>query len=197
MAENSTADVSNVKGVQGGYGFSAPIGTTAPGDSDPFADLAAAFENMGFIGKDGIEEQLEQEIQEEPDMNGDIIWVGKSSEKESLVLTLVSHTRAALEEMFGHDNVADGTGCTKLTHRMTDHDPRVYVFDLVLKDGQRLRKVVPNGVVAKVGSITYVSTSLYARQITISCLPDEAGSRCYDYLQADGGGTTTTTTTGE
>ena len=36
MAANNTADVSNVKGVQGGYGFSAPYGTTVGTTQDPF-----------------------------------------------------------------------------------------------------------------------------------------------------------------
>ena len=46
MADNNTADVTSIKGVQGGYGFSAVLGTTAPTD---FSTLAAAFKNMGFI----------------------------------------------------------------------------------------------------------------------------------------------------
>ena len=191
-AANNTADVSNVKGVQGGYGFSAPLGTTAPGDTAPFASLGSAFENMGFISNDGIEEEIDADTDDITDMNGDVIFVCRSSEKETLVLTLVSVTEAALKEMHGHQNVTSATDWWKVKHTVKDHDQRVYVFDLYLKDGRKMRKVVPNGIVSEVGSITYVSSEVYGREITITCMPDADGNRVIDYIQKSA----TTTTTG-
>ena len=192
MAQNNTADVSNVKGVQGGYGFSASVTATLPGDSDPFAALGTGFDNMGFISSDGIEEEIDADTDTVTDMNGDVIYVVKSSETETLVLTLVNVTEAALKEMHGHQNVTSGSTFWKVEHTVKDHDQRAYVFDLLLKDGRKLRKVVPNGQVTEVGSITYVSSEVYGREITITCMPDADGNRVIDYIQK----TATTTTTG-
>lgn len=183
MASNDTHDVSNVKGVQGGYGFSAPTSATLPDDSDPFAALGTGFDNMGFISSDGIEEEIDADSDTVTDMNGDVVYVVKSSETETLVLTLISVTEAALKEMHGHGNVTSETNFFKVAHTIKDHDQRAYVFDLLLKDGRKLRKVVPSGIVSEVGSITYVSSEVYGREITITCMPDADGNRVIDYIQ--------------
>lgn len=184
MAANNTADVSNVKGVQGGYGFSAPYGTTVGTTSDPFATLDNAFDNMGFISSDGIEESIESDTEEITDMNGDVVYVAKSSETETLVLTLISITKESLNEWHGHQNV-DDTAQTyfKVVHTSVDHDQRVYVFELLLKDGRKWRKVVPNGQVTEVGSIVHASGEVAGREITITCSPDADGVRVYDYIE--------------
>lgn len=187
----NTNDVTNTKGVAGGYGFSAPLGTTLPTDSDPFAALNSAFVDMGFISSDGIEEEIDADADTVTDLSGEVIYVLKSSETETLTLTLVSKSEAALREMFGHNAVTNKTGFIEVHHAIDMHDQRSYVFDLVTKGNKRLRKVVPNGIVSEVGSITYASSELYAREITITTTPDEYGVRIYDYHA-----TTTTTTTG-
>ena len=184
MTANDTKDVSNVKGVRGGYGFSGPAGTTVGTGSDPFAALGSAFDNMGFITNDGVEESADADTEEVVDINGDVIFVAKSKETETLALTLASLTAAALAEQHGHANVDDSNASyTKVTHMTTDHEARCYVFDFLLKDGRRWRKVVPNGMVTAVGSVVHGSGSVAARQITLSCMPDSAGARMYDYIE--------------
>lgn len=194
MADNSTADISNVKGVQGGYGFTAPLGTTLPSDSDPFAELNQAFENMGFISSDGIAEEIDADTDTVTDMNGDVVFVIKSSETETLTLTLISTTEAALKEMHGHGNVSSVTNAFKITHTTKEHDQRTYAFKLLLKDGRKMRKFVPNGIVSEVGEIVHVSSEVYSREITITCMPDASGVRVYDYIQKVAESATTTTT---
>ena len=180
MANNNTADVTSIKGIDGGYGFSAATTATAPTD---FTTLGSGFDNMGFISSDGIEENMEADTEEITDMNGDVVFVAKSKETETIVITLISLTVASLSEIFGHSNVdASGTNI-EIEHKSANHDSRIYVFDLVLKDGRKWRKVVPNGQVSEVGAITYASGSVFSRQITINCAPDSSGVRMYDYIQ--------------
>jgi len=186
MAANNTADVSNVKGVQGGYGFSAPVDTTFDLSTNPFVTLPTAFDNMGFISSDGIEESIESDTEEITDMNGGTVYVAKSSETETLVLTLISITQASLSEWFGHENVdATAQDYFKIVHTSVDHDRRLYVFELLLKDGRKWRKVVPNGQVTEVGSIVHASGEVAGREITITCSPDADGVRVYDYIEKE------------
>jgi hypothetical protein len=183
VTPNNTADVSNVKGVQGGYGFSAPLGTTLPTSSSPFATLASGFGNMGFISKDGLAESLETETEEEEDLNGDVVFVAKSTEKEKIVLTLIGTNPESLSEWYGHANV-DTTGTSiAIQHKVIDRAARSYVFDLLLKDSRKWRKIVPNGLVTRVGEIVFAKKGKVSREIEITCLPDSSGVRIYDYIE--------------
>ena len=185
---NNTADVTNVKGVSGGYGFSAPVGTAAGTEQDHFATLVG-YDNMGFISSDGVEESIEADKVEVTDINGDVIFVAKSKETETIKLTLTGLTAESLKEWHGHANVDDSAaGYTKVTHTAAEHSERSYVFDFVLKDARRWRKHVPNGKVTEVGPIVHGSGSVVAREITITCSPDATGARVYDYIQKRGTG---------
>ena len=117
-------------------------------------------------------------------MNGDTVFVAKSSETETLVLTLVSVTEASLKEWYGHGNVdASNNGYIAIEHISTNREARAYVFELLLKDGRKWRKHVPNGVISEVGSIVYGSGEVAGREITITCMPDASGVRMYDYIE--------------
>lgn len=182
---NDTKDVSNAKGVLGGYGYSAVVGSEVGTQQDPFAALdTSTFGNMGFISEDGIEEEIDADTEEIKDMNGDVIFVAKSSETETLVLTLVSVTEQSLGEWYGVDNVdTSNAGYIAIEHIAKNREARTYVFELLLKDGRKWRKHVPNGVVSEVGSIVYGSGEVVGREITITCMPDASGVRMYDYIE--------------
>lgn len=180
---NSTADVSNVKGVQGGYGFSAAPGAALVTDANPFVALPDSVANMGFISNDGIEEEIESDTDEVTDINGDVIFVIKTSEKETQTFTLVSTSIEALSQMHGPDNVTDGDSYTKVAHNAKERPHRQYLFDLLLKDGRKWRKYIPDGQVTEVGSIVYGAGEVFGREITITCYPDTSGNRVYDYIE--------------
>lgn len=180
MANNDTADVSALKGVSGGYGFSAVAGTTAPTD---FTTLAAAYKNMGFISADGIEESIDVDSEEVTDLNGEVVCVLESKETEKLTFTLISTTDDALKEMHGHSNVTTASSKTTVQHKAGSFTNRVYVFDLLTKDGYKWRKVAPSAKVTNRGPIVHGSGNVYAREIELTCSPDSSGVRVYDYIQ--------------
>ncbi|MBQ1449578.1 MAG: hypothetical protein IIZ12_01405 [Eggerthellaceae bacterium] len=180
MANNNTADVTALKGVQGGYGFSAVAGTTAPTD---FTSLAAAFKNMGFISSDGISESIDIDSEEVTDLNGETVCVLESKETEKLTFTLISTSDDALKEMHGHANVSTASNITTVQHKAGSFTERVYVFDLLTKDGNKWRKVAPNAKVTNRGEIIHGAGNVYAREIELTCSPDASGVRVYDYIQ--------------
>lgn len=180
MADNNTADVTSLKGVQGGYGFSAPISVTPPTD---FTALAGTFKNMGFIGSGSIEESIEVDSEEVTDMNGEVVCVLEKKETEKIKFTLIATTDDALKEMHGHSNVSTSSSTTTVQHKAGSFTNRVYVFDLLTKGGQKWRKVVPNACVTNRGPIVHGAGNVYAREIELTCSPDENGVRVYDYIQ--------------
>lgn len=180
MANNNTADVTALKGVQGGYGFSAPISVTPPTD---FTTLAATFKNMGFISSDGLEESVDIDSEEVTDLNGEVVCVLESKETEKLKFTLISTTEDALKEMHGHSNVSTASNVTTVQHKAGSFTNRVYVFDLLTKDGQKWRKVAPNAKVTSRGPIIHGAGNVYAREIELTTSPDASGVRVYDYIQ--------------
>ena len=180
MANNNTADVTALKGVAGGYGFSAVAGTSAPTD---FTALAAAFKNMGFISSDGLEESIDIDSEEVTDLNGEVVCVLESRETEKLTFTLISTTDDALKEMHGHSNVSTSSNTTTVQHKAGSFTNRVYVFDLLTKNGEKWRKVAPNAKVTNRGPIVHGAGNVYAREIELTTSPDENGVRVYDYIQ--------------
>ena len=179
---NDSSEVSGVKGVEGGYAFSAPTGTTLPTDNT--TALASAFDNIGYISDGGIVESEEESSNDVVDMNGDVVAVLNASQKETIKITLISLNVRTLKEYYGHSNVTATSSLISVTHNTTPRSSRSYVFELLLKDGRKWRKVVPNGKVTSVSDLTLASGQVFGREITITCSPDSSGNRQYDYIDA-------------
>ena len=66
---------------------------------------------------------------------------------------------------------AGTTGRTLLVahHNNAQRDHRTYVAELVLKDGRRWRKVVPDGQVTEVAELAISSAHLVGREVTVAC----------------------------
>ena len=92
--------------------------------------------------------------------------------------------------------MTDSGGLITAYHTSDDFDKRIYVADLVLKDGRRARSVVPNGKVTKLGDLELNSSNLYGRELTIKCLSYEVETDVYattvDYVESTETNTTTT-----
>ena len=179
---NNTKNVSSAKGVKGGYIFTAPVGTTLPTDID--TDLDPAFKVLGFISEDGYVETLESDSEDIVDMNGDLMDSPTTSRVESAQFTLAEIKAETLKVQYGEDNVTDVDGIITVKHNGNSVTTRVYVLELVLKDGRRWRKVVPLGQSAELDDLTIAVAELCARALTIKYLTDENGNTCYDYIES-------------
>lgn len=185
MYANDTKNVSVGKGVKGGYLFAAPVGTPLPTAYDTTAeDLDPAFENLGFLTEDGINNPIESDSESFPDMNGDTIESAGSTYTETLVFTLAEQKRASLAQEYGNGNVTDVEGQITAHHNSLPKDHMSYVMLLILKDGRRQTSVAKDGQVTEVGEKQYNSTNLVAREVTVTCYPDENGDCVVDYIES-------------
>lgn len=180
---NNTANVSYLKGVKGGYFFSAPKGTTLPSTYNP--QLDAAFVNLGYIPEDGAPSfSNEMESETFKDINGQTILVQKKSEEESFTVTLCEIKPDVWREFYGQSNVTvseDGKTMTA-KHLGADTAERVYVFLFLDKEDKRWCRVIPKGVIQSLGEETPFDGP-YGREITIGCVTDDNLGSIVDYVQ--------------
>ena len=185
MADTHThnqENVSSAKGVKGGYIFSAPVGTTLPTDIE--TKLDEAFKCLGFISEDGYVETVDEDSNDIPDINGDIMDSSNSNRVESAQLTLAEIKAETLKRQYGEKNVTDENGVITVKHNSNSHDTFSYVLELVLKNNRRWRKVVPMGKSAELDDLTIASSELCQRALTMKYLTDEQGNTCYDYYES-------------
>lgn len=179
---NNTANVSVTKGVQGGYFFSAPANTDLPTDfSSP---LGAQFVNLGFVGPDGVSETVEMNSESMLDMNQDVIGVLSSGRTETIKLKLVEIKKDSLAEIYGHANVTDANGMITAEHKAGGYESRVYVLELLLKDGRKWRQVVTNGTVTEIGDLSLAASEMAGREITITAAVNADGVSVIDYIES-------------
>lgn len=185
MAESTTNNQANVsagKGVKGGYIFSAPVGTTLPTDIE--TELDTAFKCLGFISEDGYVETVEEDSNDIVDLNGDLMDSSNSNRVESAQFTLAEIKAETLKRQYGENNVTDEDGIITVHHNSDSHSVFAYVLELVLKNGRRWRKVIPQGQSSELDDLTVASSELCQRALTMKYLTDEAGNTCYDYIES-------------
>lgn len=185
MAESTTNNQANVsagKGVKGGYIFSAPVGTALP--TDIKTKLNTAFKCLGFISEDGYVETVEEDSNDIVDLNGDLMDSSNSNRVESAQFTLAEIKAETLKRQYGETNVTDKNGIITVHHNSDSHSVFAYVLELVLKNGRRWRKVIPQGQSSELDDLTVASSELCQRALTMKYLTDEAGNTCYDYIES-------------
>lgn len=177
---NNTINVSVGKGVTGGYMFVAPQGSTLPTDYETTLD--GAFLNVGYLGDDGIVFSDSSSNDSFYDLNGDSIETSASEIEKTFTVTFREIKKDTLAILVGSANVTDADG--KLTAHDKGPNDAAYsvVFELLLKNGRKWRRVVPNCKLGELGDMTVVSTELIGREVTMSALKDAATGDYYtDY----------------
>ena len=183
MSNNNTANVSTAKGVKGGYLYAAPLGTTAP--SDYSTTLGAEFKNIGFVSEDGITFSTETDSESLLDMNGDVVDSVKTSHDEKFTVTFAEVKQDALAILYGTDNVSDLAGALTLDINGGDTDSHMFVFEGVLKNGRRWRRIVYNAQVVELGDLAVSAGELFGREATFQVIKDTVTGNFYtDYFQS-------------
>lgn len=182
MTTNDKKNVSVVKGVAGGYFFSAPADTTPP--TDIKTALGDAFVNVGYISKDGVSSTIKTDSTETKDMNGDVVDIEESSRSETFDVTFMEIAKNALSEIYGADNVTDVSGIITVKHNGNEPAERVGVMELVMKNGRRWRRVLPSYKRTDIDKETVGSGNASGRQITITAFVDADGQTVYDYIES-------------
>lgn len=188
MGQNNKANVSTTRGVKGGYFFSAPIGTTDIPTAANYKTWTpgTAWENQGYVPEDGFTESASMDGGENlKDINQDIVDTTDTSVTETLNIGFMEIAKAPLSTQYGHENVTDEGGTITVDHnwgKAGEH--RMYVLLLLLKNGRRWVKFIPDAKVTGLEDLTGNKTTIATRKATLTYLTDENGSGCIDYIES-------------
>lgn len=181
--KNNSKNVSGSKGVEGGYAFWAPLGTELP--TDYKTPLPEAFENIGYVGEDGISFSDSIEGDEIKDANGDVCDKSTNSKTSTMVLKLIEVRKATQAVQYGAGNVTDEGGMLTVHHKLTEGDHGVIVLEVLLKGGRKMRRVVPDAQRTELGDEVLISPDVFAREATFTLYKDpETGDYKTDYIES-------------
>ena len=188
MPSNNKANVSTTRGVKGGYFLSAPIGTTDVPTAANYKTWvpSSAWENQGYVPEDGFTESASMDGGENiKDINQDIVDTTDTSVTETLNIGLMEVAKNPLSTQYGHENVTDVNGTITVDHnwgKAGEH--RMFVLLLILKNGRKWVKFIPDGKVTGLEDLTGNKTTVASRKVTITYLTDANGSGCKDFIES-------------
>lgn len=183
VAKNNTANVSVGKGVAGGYFFLAPAGTALPTNNT--TPLAETYLNIGFLGEDGASFSDSSDVSSFFDMNGDTVESANGSIEKTFTITPVEIKKDSLALIVGSANVTDASGVITAHDKGPNDAEYVAVFELLLKNGRKWRRIVPSCKIGELGDLTVNYSELVGREITMTALKDATTGDYYtDYIDS-------------
>lgn len=179
-------DANNVttgKPKVGGAIFRAPLGTKLPTTATEALD--ASFKQLGYAGEAGLVNSNSPESSDIKAWGGDVVLTTENGKKDTFKFNLIEALNVeVLKAVYGDNNVSgDLENGITVKANSEEHEPCVWVFDMILKGGVLKRIAIPNAAVTAVGDVSYTDSSGIGYDTTISAKPDSAGQTHYEYLQ--------------
>lgn len=180
------SDVSNVsagKPAVGGAVFVAPKGTALP--TDAVSSLNALFKQLGYAAEDGLTNSLSIESDKIKAWGGDTVLTVQTGFEDTHKITLIEVTSLdVLQTVFGSDNVS-GTLADGITINVNNAEKEElsWVFDMILRNGNLKRIVIPAATVTEIGEIAYKDNEAISYPLTLTATADSAGNTHYEYIK--------------
>lgn len=177
MATNSN-NVSTAKPATAG---AVSIVTTAPTD---YKTTLTGAKNLGYCGEDGLVNGYARSTQNIKAWGGNIVETSVTEQADTFVLTLIECTNPeVLKSVYGSGNVTETTDMITVNAGKVETDIKIWVVDMLLKNGVRKRQVIPRGIVTNIEDITYNDTTAIGYKITIAALPGSDGYTHHEYIE--------------
>lgn len=184
-APSSSNVISGAPLVTGGV-WRAPVGTALPTDAS--TALAAAYIGLGYVTNDGMTSSEKRDTKDVLDWSGvkvatlitgftDEFKFGFLEFLNSLVHTAIRGTAnvIATAATASHGNQV------AIKHNAAAFPHGVWVFELGVSSGARVRIVVPDGQVTALDDTDYKSDDLAGQKVTLSAYADSSGNSHYTY----------------
>lgn len=190
MANNTVAEIAVSRSAVTGAIFWAPEGTALPTDATTV--LAGAYQNLGYVGADGITPARDVTTDPVTDMNGDeILQLQTGFSKAYSAPMLQTRNEYLNNAIFGDENVTVTPADATRGKRLTVLDKGVVsprgVMVIELGDGGtgKERRVCPVARIITAEEGALVGTAVQTFTLTYSLSKDSSG--VYDYKYYDDG----------
>lgn len=177
---NDVTNVSVGKPNVGGAVFVAPATAELPTNAS--AELAAAFENVGYCSEDGLTNSVVTESSSIKAWGGDEVLNIQTSRSETFAFSMIETNEAALRQVYGDENLTVSGSALNIKHNSKLKTNHIWVFEILLNNDRVKRIVVPCGKITTVADIVYKDGEPIKYGVTLSALPDTNGNTAYEYI---------------
>lgn len=153
------------------------------------ATLSADYKCMGYISEDGLKNNMKVESDKIKAWGGDVVLAFQKGKEDTFKFQLLEVlNEEVLKAVFGTGNVTV-TAATSSTPKSiavnVDSDEQVeavWVIDMIMRDNNPKRIVIPYGKITELGEISYKDDEAVGYDITLTAVADTSGNTHYEYM---------------
>lgn len=181
-SKNKASNVTAGKPKITGAIFRAPVGTTLPTDAK--TELDAAFKCLGYVSEDGVTNGNSPESEQTKAWGGDVVLSTQTEKPDTFQFKLIEAKNVDVLKMIYGDSHVTGDLDTGITIDVTAEDPgpAAYVIDMVLKDGDLKRMVIPSASISEMDDIVYNDSEPVGYDVTLTATADDTGCTHHEYI---------------
>lgn len=181
-SKNKASNVTAGKPKITGAIFRAPVGTTLPTDAK--TELDAAFKCLGYVSEDGVTNGNSPESEQTKAWGGDVVLSTQTEKPDTFQFKLIEAKNVDVLKMIYGDSHVTGDLNTGITIDVTAEDPgpAAYVIDMVLKDGDLKRMVIPSASISEMDDIVYNDSEPVGYDVTLTATADDTGCTHHEYI---------------
>ncbi len=181
-SKNKASNVTAGKPKITGAIFRAPVGSTLPTDAK--TELDAAFKCLGYVSEDGVTNGNSPESKQTKAWGGDVVLSTQTEKPDTFQFKLIEAKNVDVLKMIYGDSHVAGTLDTGITVDVTAEDPgpAAYVIDMILKDGDLKRLVIPSASISEMDDIVYNDSEPVGYDVTLTATADDTGCTHHEYI---------------
>lgn len=162
-------------------------GLTLP--TDATTDLDSDFKCLGYVSEDGLTNSTENSDDGIKAWGGDTVLITDDARKDNFKFKLIEILNEdVLKAVYVDDNVTVAAATTTTPKSITiqannkEQPECCWVVEMLLRDGNPKRIVIPKGKITEIGDIVYKDDEAVGYDLTISADADSNGNTHYEYM---------------
>lgn len=179
----NVVNVSASKPAVGGAIHSALVsaGKTLPTST---TTAVTGFDDLGFVSEDGVTNS------NNPSSNNIKAWGGQNvlntqqEKADTFKFKLIEVlNQDVLKTVYATGNVSESSGEIVIKANATELEARMWIVDMIMREGKKKRICIPNGKISEIGDIVYKDNEAVGYDLTIQAFPDATGNTHYEYIK--------------
>lgn len=182
---NAANTTSGTPLVTGGVSWM-PSGTSLPTDATTALNVAAIA--LGYVSNDGLVGSEKRDTKDILDWAGVNVATLVTGFKDTFKFGFLEFLNDAVHTAIRGSSAVTVTAANsthgkqiKIAHNATAFPHGIWVFDLGVAAGTRVRIVVPDGQVTELDDTNYKSDDLVGQKVTLTAFADSTGNTHYTY----------------